>query len=488
MKKFTILSFVCVLFTATFSFAQVMTVSDAVKKDLPSFAPGKLVAFVPSHVRSNEHMQILESWGYTQTRKTVSFGNFQLNSFQATDRSAAKGVMDAVSTFNNTFTRSSGVKLIPNYIFRINNVNDPLFNRKDQYTDREGNSHDILLQWDMNNPGEFGGIPTASLHVLQAWELLKKANIKSDKPIVVAVVDTGIDVDHPALKGRIYKKDGKVIGKDLTDWFGSGTKFLDDHGHGSHCAGSIAAAYNDNEGITGSSGPANIKIVAVKALMKEGGGDLLTIANAIKWSATSQADIISMSLGAVPIVPEQEPILKEVFDSIFADTVLKNTIPIAAAGNNGKEIHAFPAFCDSVIAIGASDHQDKPAVFSNFGDWVDVMAPGVNIVSVRGKFDNRYLDMYQDAGHKKAEYAIGNEAGQEYSKRQYFIASGTSMACPNAAGVVALMLSVNPSLKGDTDKVRQILIETSEGKGTFKIGEDGGRINAYKALVKALQR
>ena len=468
---------ICCMLSLTFADVPTIPVKEGSK-----YVPGELIAFIPAGREAQTTTNILETWGYAQTRREINFGGVSFCLYEAQDRGVAKSVPEAVKIFNQDMTReSNGVKLLPNYIFTIcDKIKEPCFNRIDICKDKEGNPKQIMLQWDMNNPGELNGIPGADLNVMKAWEIVPQL----DKPIVVAVIDTGVDTEHPAFKGRILMKDGKVVGKDFTSWWGNGSH-MDDHGHGSHCAGSIASAYNDNEGMTGSSGPTNVKIMPVKALSKEGSGDLFSIAGAMKWAGEQKADIISMSLGATPLWPEQEPILKQAFDEVVAAPELKNSIIIAAAGNNGKDLHSFPAFCDRVIAIGASDHQDKLAVFSNFGNWVDVVSPGVNIVSVRPKFDGRYLDMYQDAGHKKAEFAIGNNAKTPYDQRRYFVASGTSMACPNAAGVAAMILAVNPKLKTNTEAMRSILMETSVKKGTFKIKADGGRIDAYQALLKA---
>lgn len=472
MKRISIIG-ILFLF-ACICFAQAPIVDSQARE---SYKAEQLVAYIPATDGVEDPSTLLETWGYASDRQEVDFGTFKLRLYRAIERGAEKDVMEAVRLYNET--ERSGVKLLPNYVFALT-TNDPCFNRKHVYKDKEGNPHDVFLQWDMQNTGECNGVLGADLNVVEAWKLLPA----SHEPILVAVVDTGVDVEHPGMNGRIYKKDGKVVGKDFTSWWGGGS-YLDDHGHGSHCAGSIAAAHNDGEGMTGSSGPANVKIIPVKALGKDGSGDLFSISDAIKWAGEQKAHVISMSLGATPMSPDQEPVMKQVFDEIFDAPALQYSIPVAAAGNNGKDIHAFPAFCDKVIAIAASDNQDNLAVFSNFGNWVDVASPGVNIVSVRPKFNGKFLDMYRDAGFEKAEYAVGNTPDQAYDQRGYFIASGTSMACPNAAGVVAMILAVNPNLKSNTEAVRSILMQTSDKKGSFKIKTDGGRINAYKALQAA---
>ncbi|WP_372370257.1 S8 family serine peptidase [Candidatus Uabimicrobium sp. HlEnr_7] len=483
MKKLLALFMAVSMLFVSFAVADAPAVESTVKEQ---FVPGQLVAYISNanarNAKVTEATQILETWGYTQTRRQLSFGEMTLKLYEAKDRSAAKNVVEAVRLFNSSMSREAqGVKLMPNYIFKINDNNDPCFNRKDIYRDREGNAHDVLLQWDMKNPGEFGGIANSDLNATEAWKMIPE----NHEQIIVAVVDSGVDTEHPGLKGRILMKDGKPVGKDTTAWWGEGDHH-DDHGHGSHCAGSIAAGYSDKEGMTGSSGPTNVKIISVKSMGKDGSGDLFSIGDGIKWAGAQGADIISLSLGATPLFPEQEPILKEAFDDILNSPELKNAIPIAAAGNNGEDLHSFPAFCEKAIAIGASDHQDKLATFSNFGTWVDVVSPGVNILSLRAKFKGKYVDMYRDAGYEKAEFAVGNGGAKDpYDNRAYYIASGTSMATPNAAGVVAMLLAVNPKLKGNTQAVRKILMETSVKKGSFKIKENSGRIDALEAVKAA---
>ncbi len=242
---------------------------------------------------------------------------------------------------------------------------------------------------------------------------------------------------------------------------------MDDNGHGTHCAGIIGAVTNNDYGIAGISG--NCKIIPIKVTNPVPGITTMTlIVRAIAFAVKNGADIISMSLGGKSTYTA---------DLGISYANKKGVVLVGAAGNankNDKEF-SFPAGHKNVIAVSATDNNDSKAWFSDYGSWVDVAAPGVDILSLRAYATDMYLI---DTSHKPGEMffpAFDNNA-------TLYRASGTSMACPHVAGVAALVLSKTPDLtpmqlktvlRSSTDKV-----DSNQYIGT-------GRINAYTALLKA---
>jgi subtilisin family serine protease len=211
--------------------------------------------------------------------------------------------------------------------------------------------------------------------------------------VKVAILDTGMDKDHPDLPTaaggiNFVANRGKV---DPTAW-------EDDNGHGSHCAGIIAAKINNGKGSQGVAPGAALYIA--KVLNKSGSGTITDIVAGIDWAISKQVNVISMSLGAATGYSTLEAACKRAYDA-------KITI-VAAAGNNGGAV-IYPAAYDTVIAVSATDSSDVYASFTSHGTQIDVSAPGVSIYST-----------YKNGG--------------------YATMSGTSMACPHVVGEIALLL------------------------------------------------
>lgn len=227
--------------------------------------------------------------------------------------------------------------------------------------------------------------------------ILKALEYNSGSNITVAVVDTGIDYNHEDLVN-------KVIGG--IDYTGTGS-YNDNEGHGTHVAGTIAAISNNAKGILGIA--PSTKLLAVKVLDANGEGDTLSISQGIIWAADHGAKIINLSLGST----SSDQILKNSID--YASN--KGVILVAAAGNDGSKNICYPAAYDNVLSVGATNESNELASFSNFGDKIDFVAPGVNILSTVPSFYNYY----------------------EYM-------SGTSMSTAVASGQLALLVSNNPNL------------------------------------------
>jgi serine protease AprX len=279
--------------------------------------------------------------------------------------------------------------------------------------------------------------------------------------------------DHTDLKGRIIH---------FVDLINQRTDPYDDNGHGTHCAGDAAGDGSSSGGkYVGSAPKANI--VGVKVLDRMGSGSLSTVMDGVQWCIDyntenqNKIDIISMSLGATAQKYENEnedPMVK-IVESAWESGI----VVCVAAGNEGPDEStiASPGLSDKVITVGAMDDINTPtrtdddiAGFSSRGPTIyglskpDVVAPGVNIVSLRSP--NSYLDKYQKRNR------VDNN---------YFVLSGTSMATPICAGVVALILEAYPTLT--PDEVKGKLMSGAEPWKTDNPNMYGaGYINAERSI------
>ena len=242
---------------------------------------------------------------------------------------------------------------------------------------------------------------------------------------------------------------------------------MDDQGHGTHCIGIVAAETNNANGIAGIAHDCKIMPIKVGGPSAIGAVSLVAVSRGIKYAVSHDADILSMSIGG-PKSRTMNLVLN------FASS--KKVILIAAAGNSNinDRMQAYPAGHPDVLAVAATDQNDSKAYFSNFGSWVDVAAPGVDIVSLRAHGTDLYI--------MDTSAAPGSHFVPPYDPNATaYLASGTSMACPCAAGVAGLVLSRNSNLTAA--EVRTILRSSADSvDSVLPIGT--GRINAYTALVK----
>ena len=250
--------------------------------------------------------------------------------------------------------------------------------------------------------------------------------------VVVAVLDTGVAA-HAELATAL------VGGRNFTDSPGGPLDTTDRQGHGTHVAGTVGAdAGSVVEGVA-----AGVRVMPVKVLSDTGSGWTHWAANGIIWAADNGADVINMSLGG--------PRASSVQAEAVAYASSKGVTVIAAAGNDGVSTPFYPAADPGVIGVAAVDQHRARASFSNYGSYIDVAAPGVNISSTYP--GNRYAGM-----------------------------SGTSMASPHVAGVVALMVAAAPAIT--PDEVRQALTSSATDLGV--LGRDdhfgSGQVNAVRAV------
>ncbi len=283
-------------------------------------------------------------------------------------------------------------------------------------------------QWDMN-----------AISMRNAWSITR-----SSDDILVAVIDTGVDYNHPDLLGRV------VLGR---NYINNSDDPLDDHGHGTHVAGTIGAATNNEIGISSTSWGA--KILAIKAC--DNNGDCVTsnVVRGVSYALERGAKIINISIAGVGSCKKENFFSGDrVYEDVIKDANSKGAIIIVAAGNhNQNAVNEVPGACDGVVSVGATNNTNTRWVSSessgsNFGSKIDIAAPGASILST----------------------SI-NEG--------YSIRNGTSMAAPHVSGVAALLLSFNKNLT--LEQMKNCLISSSQPITTDKY--IAGLLNAPGALT-----
>jgi subtilisin len=263
------------------------------------------------------------------------------------------------------------------------------------------------------------------IHADQAWAKSRGKGVK------VAIVDTGICLTHPDLAANIRGNVNFVVPATSGD---------DDHGHGTHVAGTIAALDNS----TGVVGVANkASLYAVKVLDQDGYGYLSTIVQGLQWCVTNKMQVINMSLGAKKG--------NKTFQSAVLAAYKVGIVQVAAAGNDYGGAVTFPGRYAQVIAVTALDKSGQPASFNSLGSQVALIAPGVGV---------------------RSTWLGGG----------YNTLNGTSMASPHVAGAVALKLAQNPWLS--PDQVKAALQMTAKGLGLPANQQGAGLVDCL-ALVSA---
>ncbi|HEY8342136.1 MAG TPA: S8 family peptidase [Calditerricola sp.] len=231
--------------------------------------------------------------------------------------------------------------------------------------------------------------------------------------VVVAVVDTGVDLDHPDLRGQL------VPGRNIVN---PAAPPQDDQGHGTHVAGIIAARTNNHRGVAGVTW--QCRIMPVKVLDANGAGNLFDVGDGIIWATDNGAKVINLSLGNYVASRYLRDAVRYAFE--------RDVVLVAASGNDALPDSGFPASYPEVLAVSALRPDRHLATYSNYGSSIDLTAPGDNIAST-------------------------------FPDNQYAAMSGTSMASPHVAGVAALVRSVNPTLSNR--EVMALLIRTSRDLG-----------------------
>ena len=311
---------------------------------------------------------------------------------------------------------------------------------------REPNDDGFIYQYSLRDDNDH------DVDATNAWESRTKC-------AKVAVLDTGVDLDHKDLKKNLWRNDGEVPGNgrdddgngyidddrgvDLVDGRGSGG---DRHGHGTHAAGIVAARGNNDRGVSGLCWKS--QIIAVRFMDSEGRGYSSSAAEGIVYAVTQGAHVINASYG----IDQRTEVEREAIRYAAAH----DTLIVAAAGNEGENADQHPSYPaaypdDNVISVAASDENDRLASFSNWGKKsVDLAAPGDGIASTWNDGSYRYL-------------------------------SGTSMATPLVAAAAAMLRKQGDGLPAA--RIRKLLLKHADDKKPFK-GKvaSGGRLNMRRSL------
>ena len=316
----------------------------------------------------------------------------------------------------------------PNYIYRSERTpTDPYFN----------------LLWGLQYTGQFvqdvWGTADADIDAPEAWEL----NTGSDA-VKVAVVDTGVEYDHPDLAGNIVE-----LGR---DFYSNDLDPRDENGHGTHVAGTIGAQGANGVGVAGVNW--NVGLMPIRVLGPTGSGTTATITNGFLYAAQHGARVVNASLGG------------STYDPTLANAIsaASGTLFVVAAGNGagdhvgddndlfGQAVYPCNYESPNLVCVAATDQNDSLAAFSNYGTTsVDLAAPGVKI-------------------------------GSTYVGGTYVYSQGTSMAAPHVAGVAALLLAQAPT--ASVEQLRSALLSSVDLVGPLagKVASSG-RLNAHKALL-----
>ncbi len=326
----------------------------------------------------------------------------------------------------------------------------------------------------------------------RAWE-----RIKGSPGVIIAVIDTGVQIDHPDLKDNIWKNEDEIPDNNKDD---DNNGFIDDFNgwdfinntsdpsprfeegyteagisHGTIVSGIIAANTNNKIGVAGVTWKA--KIMPLRVLSDNGEGGATEVIRAIDYAIKNKADIINLSF----VGPNRSDAMSRAIIRAYNSGI----IIVAAAGNEkvsgeGFDLDEQPMYpvcydnengVDMIIGVGGTDTMDQKANFSSYGSCVDIMAPGVSVFNT-------------------VTYNSDEEIGGNFFDKYYNgFWSGTSMSAPMVSGALALIEAANPEI--DSSKVREILFENADNIDKLNpnyIGGIGvGRLNVEKSVNKALE-
>ncbi len=312
------------------------------------------------------------------------------------------------------------------------------------------------LQWGLSNNGFSGGRAGADIRAEQAWQYGTSTNV------VVGVLDTGIDTNHPDLATNIWRNSGEIAGNGIDDdrngyvddtngwdFANNDANPMDDNGHGTHVAGTIGASGNNGIGVSGVAW--QVLLMPLKFMDSNGSGSLSNAIEGINYARRMGAKIINASWGGGGF--------SSALQSAITQFQNAGGIFVAAAGNessNNSTTPAYPANYSGVISVGASTRNDTLASFSNFGTNVDIVAPGASILST-------------------------------LPNNRYGLLSGTSMAAPHVSGALALLWGQNTTLTASAisnallNNTNNVLRGSTSQYGRINLGKAAAALRSVTA-------
>ncbi len=425
--------------TLGLALATALSFSTAAMANEPEAVPGEFVVKLKANVRKSNLTSLSHALG-AQIKSAIVDDNIVV---------VKRPVIETSKSVIKTLQQNPLVEIAePNYIYRaVKMPNDPSFGKL----------------WGLRNFGQNdargAGTSGIDIDAVRAWDITQ-----GSEDTVIAVIDTGVDYNHPDLKENMWVNEAEANGKPGTDDDGNGYvddvygyNFVDaehptadpkdDHGHGSHCSGTIGGRGDDGKGIVGVNW--RVKIMAIKFLGGDGGGTLEGAIRGIDYATKMGAKIMSNSWGG----GGESQTLKEAIQRANQAGALF----VAAAGNDSANNDTNPHYPSSynvpnVLSVAAIDNNAQLASFSNYGKKsTHVAAPGVNIYSSvkDGKYDSW---------------------------------SGTSMATPHVSGVAGLLASKEPTLTHL--QLKQRIVSTIKPLSSMRNKvSSGGMVNAYFALT-----
>jgi subtilisin family serine protease len=453
----------------TESFSTGMNHFDAVARQLKAT---KMIRVFPNSGRMEikQHKYGLDRWYELQVDPTVSIPA-AVNSFRQVEEVETAQPAYVISSITSPITKiTSGNTPSKPLDVTTPAVNDPYY----------------YLQWHYHNTGQVGGYVGADINLEPAWK------INAGKPnVIVDVVDEGVDYKHEDLAANMWVNLAELNGQPGVDDDGNG--YVDDiHGynfgdntgtilpgdHGTHTSGTIAAVNNNGigvAGIAGGTGNGDGARIMSSEIFGNNGADGAGTAAAIVYGANNGAVISQNSWGYT--VPD-------VYDQVVLDAIdyftkeagrdangnqtgpMNGGLVIFAAGNSNISDPSYPGYYPAAVAVGALSIYDNKASYSNFGDWVDISAPGGD------------EDLVGGTSKQMVASTVANN--------KYGYMAGTSMACPHVSGVAALIVSQYGKPGFTNEDLRNRLFHTADPFIAMNPGYNGlmgaGRLDAGKAL------
>ncbi|KAF0194622.1 MAG: Protease [Bacteroidetes bacterium] len=311
-------------------------------------------------------------------------------------------------------------------------------------------------QWHYDNTGQQNGTPDADIDLPEAWEITK-----GNPEVIVSIEDGGINYTHGDIAANMWSGIGYN--------FVNNTPNVSSHDHGTHVAGTVAAVSNNAVGVAGVAGGGGtgdgVRLMSCQVFTNGGSGGF---ENAPVWAADNGAAISQNSWQYTSPGNYDQAVLDAIdYFNVNGggEALVDGGLTIFAAGNNDSQSQYYPAYYSGTFSVAGLTNQDKKAWYSNYGDWVEVAAPGgetdnVNARGVLSTLPNNTYGFYQ----------------------------GTSMACPHVSGLAALIVSLAYG-QFTPQQVADIIKNTTDNVDAVNPGFEGqlgsGRINAFAALTEA---